>query len=99
MGESVSRVGDVGVGTCPNHPTPVQYVTTFVTGLFTGTANDQEIAYVGTVGNSTCGHPTIALSGSTIANGEDSPIHRVGDVGANFGPYTSMSGSPDFTSE
>ncbi len=98
-GPAVSRIGDIGIGICPNHPIPLQYVTTFITGLFDATADDLEIVHVGTIGNSTCGHPTVALTGSLIATGDDTPIHRIGDTGVNFGPYTSVTGSPDFTSE
>jgi hypothetical protein len=95
----VCRVGDIGVGVCPNHPHSVNYTTVFVSGIADVVADDSEVCIVGTVGMSTCGHPTIALSGSDVCNADGLGLHRVGDVGANFGPYTAILGADDVTSE
>ena len=99
MGQPVSRVGDIGIGICYAHAHPLQYTTTFVTGIDDGLTDDLVTCIVGTIGISSCGHPTVALTGSTISTGDNEPIHRVGDTGANFGPYTSITGSSDFFSD
>lgn len=90
-----ARIGDIGVGICPCHIFPVSYITTFVSGAVTGFTNGPNDAIVGTVGVSSCGHPTIAMTGSTTTLIEGMPAHRVGDMGANCGPYTVVTGSPN----
>jgi len=91
----MSRVGDIGVGICPAHISPVPYVTMFVTGASTSMINSLPITYVTTIGVSTCGHITIALTGSSTVMVEGLPMHRVGDIGVNAGPYVAVSGSGD----
>ena len=88
-----TRVGDIGVGICPCHISPVSYVTVFSTGAPTVLTNDLVSCIVGTVGIASCGHPTIALTGSPDVFHENSAAHRIGDTGANCGPYTVVSGS------
>jgi hypothetical protein len=96
----VCRVGDTGVGICYAHPVPTPYVTTFVEGGAVGvTADGLDVCIVGAIGMATCGHPTVALTGSDIAVANDLGLHRVGDTGANFGPYTAMTGSDLVQSE
>jgi len=95
----VCRVGDLGVGVCPHHSSPQNYTTIFVSGIENVTSDDLQICVVGTIGVSTCGHPTIALTGSDIVTADGIGIHRVGDMGANYGPYTAVGGSDNVTSE
>lgn len=96
----VCRVGDIGTGICPNHKIPMPYTTVFISGDPEVTTDGLPTCVAGvTIGTSTCGHPTIALSGSEQATANGHGLHRVGDVGANFGPYTAISGSEDVTSE
>ena len=90
---SMSRIGDMGVGVCPCHDSPVSYVTTFVTGANTVFTNGANQTYIGTIGVASCGHPTFALTGSPDVYAEGSPVHRVGDMGENCGPYTAITGS------
>jgi len=91
----VSRVGDIGVGVCPCHTTPQPYVTVFSTGANSVLSDNLATCIIGTIGIASCGHPTIALSGSGDVMCEGISVHRVGDVGANCGPYTVVSGAPD----
>lgn len=95
----VARIGDIGVGTCPCHKSPVSYVTTFITGSPTCFADGLKITTIGTLGVSSCGHITTALTGSQISKANDSPIHRVGDTGQNCGPYVTITGSPTVVSD
>lgn len=94
----ISRVGDIGVGICPCHITPVQYTTVFSDGCSIVKTNGMITTIVGTIGVSSCGHPTIAITGSNVINLCNKQVHRVGDVGSNCGPYTSISGSEDVDS-
>ena len=89
-----SRVGDVGVGVCPCHKSPVGYVTVFVSGSALSKSDGLSEVRIGDVGVGSCGHPTVALSGSSTTFADGIGLHRVGDVGANCGPYVSVSGSP-----
>lgn len=96
--KAVARVGDIGIGVCPNHGSPQIYTTTFTTGAANLTADGKLICVVGTLGSSTCGHQTTAATGG-ITKAGGSPIHRVGDTGQNYGQYTVTTGSPVVTSE
>lgn len=90
---AVSRIGDIGTGTCPCHDTPQPYTTTFVTGASTVFINNIPATLVGTIGNATCGHPTTALTGSSTVFIEGLPVHRIADTGANCGPYITVTGA------
>lgn len=92
---SQSRIGDIGVGTCPCHDTPVTYTTTFISGAESVLTNGQVSTIIGTVGNATCGHQTTAFVGSPNVFFENQPVHRISDTGANCGPYTTITGSPN----
>lgn len=95
MTQALGRIGDIGLGTCTCHRSPVQYVTTIVSGATNVNVNAEPAALVGSIGVSSCGHVTTALTGSgtVIANG--APVHRQGDMGQNCGPYTLVTGSPN----
>ena len=94
FGPHVARVGDMGVGTCPFHQSPVQYTTILVSGASFVTADGLQVAIVGSVGVSSCGHPTIALAGASFAQANGQKIHRQGDVGVNYGEYVVVTSSP-----
>lgn len=98
MSAPVARVGDIGVGICPLHPSPVPYVTTFVTGATTVDTNGVNTGFVGTLGGCSCGHVSTAMTGSGTVDAEGSPVHRVGDLGTTGGVYTTIVGSPNVTS-
>ncbi len=88
------RIGDTGTGVCSKHTIPEPYTTVFtdgsknvlINGLGAVTATDQN-------GDATCGDRTTAITGSSSVFINGKPAHRVGDTGANFGPYTAASGS------
>lgn len=90
--------GDIGVGICYLHLVPTPYTTIFITGASTVTINGKSATLVGSVGIASCGHPTIALTGSSNSTATAGGMHRVGDVGQNGGPYVATSGSPNVTS-
>lgn len=100
MGQPIARVGDVGVGVCPGHPTPLIYTTTFDAGSDTTKIDGQEACTIGSTGVSTCGHPTVALTGSpAVCSADGKAFHRVGDTGQNLGTYTVTVGSPNVSSD
>lgn len=94
---SETRVGDIGTGVCYWHDSPQQYTTVFATGAGSVLTNNAVTCTVGSIGHASCGHPTVALTGSPNVFAEYMSIHRVGDVGQNGGPYTAVSGSPNVT--
>jgi uncharacterized Zn-binding protein involved in type VI secretion len=97
--QAVARMGDMGVGVCPCHGIPVSYTTIFTEGAPTHFTDDLNTAWVTTVGVSSCGHSTIALTGSPVVDIQGNAIHRVGDTGQNCGPYVTITGSPNVDSE
>lgn len=97
--QQVARIGDIGIGVCPNHGSPFIYTTTFTSGEATVLADGKPVCTVGSFGNSTCGHQTTALTGSALSKANGKPIHRVGDTGQNYGQYTVTAGSPTVSSE
>lgn len=97
--QSVSRITDIGIGICPCHIPPQTYTTTFITGSPTVFVDELNVAIIGTIGTSTCGHNTVAMTGSSISSAGEIPIHRVGDTGQNCGTYVTMTGSSNVNSE
>ena len=101
----VCRIGDQGTGICHLHDSPTPYTTTFISNPGTTvTADGIEICTIGAIGNATCGHQTVATTGSgqsTDALGN--AFHRVGDqghiIGDTAGIYTATTGSPTVSSE
>lgn len=103
---AVCRVGDVGTGTCSGHSTTRKITTVFISGANTVYANDLIVCTIGSIGISTCGHQTIAVSGSAFSTALENGIHRVGDVGIvvgaggeTLGSYVAISGSETVISE
>ena len=90
---SMARLGDLGVGVCCCHKNPQPYVTVFVSGAITVGNDKLDTSVISTVGVSSCGHPTIALTGSPSVFAEKKAVHRVGDTGANCSPYVTITGS------
>lgn len=95
MGVPIGKVGSIGVGTCPCHPPspPVQYNTIIASGAVNCNVNGVPMAIIGSVGISSCGHATVALTGSStkFANGQG--LHKVGDIGQNCGNYILLTGA------
>lgn len=95
MGHPVCRTTDLGLGTCPCHPSPVTYITQFIASNSDHWANELNVVTIGCPGISTCGHTTIALTGSSVYWVNEKPVHLMGvDMGANCGPYITITGSP-----
>ena len=86
------KVGSIGIGTCPCHNGSVNYTTVIADGAITVTSEGVETAIVTSMGIASCGHPTIATTGSSTVFHENQSAHRVGDLGQNCGPYTLVTG-------
>lgn len=97
--KGMARVGDIGIGVCPNHGSPLIYTTTFTSGEATYKVDGQPVCTVGSFGNSTCGHQTTALTGSSLSKANGKLVHRIGDTGQNYGQYTVTTGSSTVSSE
>ena len=89
----LGKLGSQGIGVCPCHRTPQDYVTTLITGAGTVNVNGASAGQVGSLGVASCGHMTVALTGSASVFAEGKQVHRVGDQGTNCGPYVLISGS------
>lgn len=97
--ENVARVGDIGIGVCHNHKDALIYTTTFNSGSDIFSVDGSSVCTVGSTGISSCGHSTIAVTGSTILTDRGLGVHREGDTGNNgYGSYVVTSGSPVFKS-
>lgn len=97
--QPVCKLGDLGEGVCYLHDTPQPYITTFIEGATSAFADGKLLMTVGGIGLASCGHTTIAWSGSglSVANGKG--LHRVGDLGSTpNGPYVAITGSSTTTS-
>lgn len=91
-----SRVSDLGLGICYLHDDPVVYITTIVSGASRTLTNKLPTAFIGSIGCASCGHSTVALTGSPDTIYENSPVHRLGDLGTTGGgTYNMITGSPD----
>lgn len=97
--QKIARVGDIGIGVCTNHGSPLIYTTTFTSGEATTLVDGKLVCTVGSFGNSTCGHQTTALTGSAAYKVNGKSVHRIGDTGQNYGQYTVTVGSPNVSSE
>ncbi len=91
------RVGDIGVGVCLGHKVPTPFVTVFLTGDGTVSADGRDVTRVGDIGIASCGHITIAVTGSPTSTCSGRAIHRVGDIGISTGGgvYVATVGSGD----
>lgn len=92
-GPKVARTGDMGLGVCPAHLTPVTYITSLISSNPNVTADGIPVITIGDIGIATCGHTTIALTGATFGFANSKKIHRLGDMGTNPGPYTVITSS------
>jgi len=77
----ITRVGDIGVGTCCAHDSCLSIVTTFQSGAPSVQTEGQTTCTLVTVGVSTCGHTSIAATVSGTVNAEGNGVHRNGDTG------------------
>lgn len=100
-GQAACRVGDQGVWTskCTLHDEPQEFTTTFTSGSAIADILGVPICINDlTIGLATCGHHTLAKSGSGDSGTSEGTVHRVGDVGiileGGSGTYVATSGSP-----
>jgi hypothetical protein len=98
MGLGVTKVGDIGVGVCSCHLSPVNFTATLITGAGSVLTNGMPTGIVGAIAISSCGHPVTIIVGSGTVVSTSSPTHRVGDVGVNCGGIsTTITGSGTVT--
>ena len=91
--------GDIGIGVCPCHLLiPIPYTTIFTTGAATVLINGKQASILGTIGIASCGHPTIALTGTSLSVATGVSMHRLGDIGNNCGTYIANTGSANVVS-
>lgn len=96
MGQAAGRVGDIGMGICSAHDSPIPVVVTLVTGVPEIKNEGKDIATLISIGIASCGHTSIVATTSSIANAKGNGIHRVGDTGIlPGGTYTLVTGSPN----
>lgn len=98
MSLPVSRITDLGEGTCPLHATPVDYTTTHITAASTVFSNNLgQCVIAQTTGSQSCGHTSQATTGSPTVFAENLAVHRLTDIGVGEGgdTYTNITGSPD----
>ena len=91
---------DYGLGTCNDHvhPIPVTVFFDVGSGSTVVVIGSEGIVRVTDVGYATCGHTTMAVTGSSNVIVEGKGVHRVGDtgtIGVSGGTYTVQTGSPD----
>lgn len=91
----VSKVGDICIGVCPKHGGPLTFCSVLVSGAASVLIDSQSCGNMASVGISSCGHPTIAVTGSSTVTAETYPIHRIGDIDINPGSGVMVTGSGD----
>lgn len=89
----ICKTADIGVGVCPAHKHPRPYVTIMTVGAASVRINSLPTATLLTIGISTCGHPTVAITCSPNVKAQSLGVHRLLDIGCNFGPYVMTTSS------
>lgn len=91
----VTKIGDICVGVCPAHGGLISFCSVLISGAATVLVDGQACGNLTSIGASSCGHPTVAISGSSTVLAEGFQVHRIGDIDVNPGSGTVVSGSPD----
>lgn len=78
--QPVARIGDIGIGTCYCHKSPITVVGTIVAGSSTKFANNIGIARIGDMVICSCGHVTTIVMGSPSVFADNIPASRMGDL-------------------
>lgn len=92
--KSICRVGDSGSGYCDLHEHRIPITVTLTSGEIDIETEGLPTATVGSTGIASCGHPTVALTGSVNYTVNGKGVHRVGDQGTTgSGVYTMTTGS------
>ena len=91
----VARIGDIAVGVCPCHPTPVGFVGVIASGSIDVITNGSGTARIGDIAVCSCGHATVVVSGSGSVKTNAIGTARIGDVVAACPIGVIASGSTD----
>lgn len=97
MSIPVTRITDLGTGICPT-PGHGPYITAHITSASTVFSNNLGQCVISkTIGQQTCGHQSLAITGSPTVFAENLAVHRIADIGQGGGGdiYVVITGSPD----
>jgi uncharacterized Zn-binding protein involved in type VI secretion len=84
----VARIGDIAVGTCRAHKSPVGCAGPVVSGSPTLDIDGRPCARIGDVVAFNCGHSGIVVSGSPTTDVDGRRMARIGDL--VVGPMTAV---------
>lgn len=99
MSSGIAKIGDIAVGVCYAHESPVSFTAVIITGATTVIVNGAGAGVVGAIALSDCGHPVTLITGSLTVLSESGPTHRLGDIGVNAGgTSTTINGSSNVIS-
>lgn len=87
-----ARNGDIAIGICPCHKRPKDWTATWVSGTTVITEGQPRVNLT-CIAIASCGHPVVALTGSSSVMINGSPSHRVGDMAQNCGMGTTVTGA------
>jgi len=94
MAQPVARIGDIGIGVCTCHKSPITVVGTIVIGSPTVTANNLGTARIGDLVMCSCGHTATLIMGSSTVLANGIGKSRMGDMWMGCPIGTVMVGSP-----
>lgn len=91
----MSRIGDIAIGVCYAHDTPITVTGIISTGSGDTNCNSRKVARIGDVVVFNCGHTGIIVTGSPTVTANQLRVARIGDH--VVGPMTAVivSGSAD----
>jgi len=95
---AVAQVGDVAVGICTAHTTPIPFVAPIVTGSPIVTTQAGGVATVGSIAVASCGHAFVVVTGSATVTAVGLGVARTGDLVVGTGSGVIVSGAPNITS-
>ena len=90
-----ARIGDLAVGYCICHPSPIPMVGILVTGSPDTITNSLPTSRLTDVTISACGHPGLMVTSSGVAFVNSLGAVRLGDVFAGCFNGLIVTGSPD----
>ena len=76
----VARLGDIAIGVCYAHETPIMVTGIIASGSPTVETNRRRTARIGDIVLFNCGHVGIIVSGSPIVLTNNQRVARIGDI-------------------
>lgn len=90
----IARQGDIGVGTCRCHRSPIGMSGTIIASTGVVFCDGIPVARSGDIVMGGCGHTGVIVSSSSVTTADGKPIARVGDSFVGCFSGTIVSGSP-----